>query len=109
MATIRLSALVLSRRLIVRPQCYRRSQLLTNLYAPPATKAGSRARYSTSTHDQAPRAPKIDRAASKLFKDADAAVADLKSGSTILSSGFGLCGVAGKVSPRALPDIIQFD
>lgn len=104
MATIRLSASVLSRRLMLRPQCYRRSQPLTSLYAPPATKAGSRARYSTSTHEQAPRAPKIDRAASKLFKDADAAVADLKSGSTILSSGFGLCGVAGKVSPRALPD-----
>ncbi|RHZ63222.1 uncharacterized protein CDV56_106014 [Aspergillus thermomutatus] len=39
-------------------------------------------------------APKIERGASKLFKDADEAVADLKSGSTILSSGFGLCGVA---------------
>jgi 3-oxoacid CoA-transferase len=31
-----------------------------------------------------------------VYKDADAAVADIKSGSTILSSGFGLCGVAGK-------------
>ncbi|KAH7152718.1 hypothetical protein EDB81DRAFT_868046 [Dactylonectria macrodidyma] len=31
---------------------------------------------------------------SKLFADADAAVADIKSGSTVLSSGFGLCGVA---------------
>lgn len=29
-----------------------------------------------------------------MFKDADEAVADLKSGSVILSSGFGLCGVA---------------
>ncbi|KFY09339.1 hypothetical protein V491_08245 [Pseudogymnoascus sp. VKM F-3775] len=29
---------------------------------------------------------------SKLYKSADAAVADLKSGSTILSAGFGLCG-----------------
>ncbi|SCB64377.1 hypothetical protein SNK03_002467 [Fusarium graminearum] len=34
------------------------------------------------------------RGQSKLFKDADAAVADIKSGSTLLSSGFGLCGVA---------------
>ncbi|KAK7426679.1 hypothetical protein QQZ08_006857 [Neonectria magnoliae] len=33
-------------------------------------------------------------ARTKLFRDADAAVADVKSGSTILSSGFGLCGVA---------------
>jgi 3-oxoacid CoA-transferase len=40
-------------------------------------------------------APKIERGGSKRFKDADAAVSDIKSGSTILSSGFGLCGVAG--------------
>ncbi|KAJ5834233.1 hypothetical protein N7447_000259 [Penicillium robsamsonii] len=39
-------------------------------------------------------APKIERGGSKVFKDADAAVADIKSGSTVLSSGFGLCGVA---------------
>jgi 3-oxoacid CoA-transferase len=40
------------------------------------------------------RAPKVDRFASKLFESADEAVADLQSGSTILSAGFGLCGVA---------------
>ncbi|KAL2759925.1 hypothetical protein ACRALDRAFT_1073988 [Sodiomyces alcalophilus JCM 7366] len=34
------------------------------------------------------------RGESKLFDSADSAVADIKSGSTILSSGFGLCGVA---------------
>ena len=34
-----------------------------------------------------------------MYKDADAAVADLKSGSTILSAGFGLCGTAGANSP----------
>lgn len=45
-------------------------------------------------------APKIVRGASKLYKDADAAVADLKSGSTILSAGFGLCGTAG-ISPSS--------
>ncbi|CAG8973151.1 hypothetical protein HYALB_00008682 [Hymenoscyphus albidus] len=39
-------------------------------------------------------APKIVRGESKVFKDADAAVADLKSGSIILSAGFGLCGTA---------------
>lgn len=38
--------------------------------------------------------PEIKRPRSKLFKDADAAVADLQDGSTILSAGFGLCGVA---------------
>jgi 3-oxoacid CoA-transferase len=30
-----------------------------------------------------------------VYKSAEDAVADIKSGSTILSSGFGLCGVAG--------------
>jgi 3-oxoacid CoA-transferase len=40
------------------------------------------------------RAPTIDRSKSKLFKDADEAVADIQSGSTVLSAGFGLCGVA---------------
>ena len=36
--------------------------------------------------------------ASKLYQTADVAVADIKSGSTILSSGFGLCGVAGALT-----------
>ncbi|KAH7406836.1 hypothetical protein DE146DRAFT_648574 [Phaeosphaeria sp. MPI-PUGE-AT-0046c] len=40
------------------------------------------------------RAPIIDRSKSKLFKDADEAVADIQNGSTVLSAGFGLCGVA---------------
>ncbi|KAF2120293.1 hypothetical protein BDV96DRAFT_486242 [Lophiotrema nucula] len=38
--------------------------------------------------------PVIDRSKSKLFNSADDAVADIQSGSTILSAGFGLCGVA---------------
>jgi len=42
----------------------------------------------------ADRAPVIDRSKSKLFKDADEAVADILPGSTVLSAGFGLCGVA---------------
>ncbi|CAO2652431.1 Nn.00g007140.m01.CDS01 [Neocucurbitaria sp. VM-36] len=42
----------------------------------------------------AEREPTIDRSKSKLFKDADEAVADVQSGSTVLSAGFGLCGVA---------------
>ena len=41
-------------------------------------------------------APDKKRGASKVYKDADEAVKDIKSGSTILSAGFGLCGVAGK-------------
>lgn len=34
----------------------------------------------------------VDRSRPKVFKDADEAVADIKSGSTLLSAGFGLCG-----------------
>ncbi|KAH6603293.1 hypothetical protein Trco_008068 [Trichoderma cornu-damae] len=34
------------------------------------------------------------RPKSKLYESADAAVADVKSGSIVLSSGFGLCGIA---------------
>ncbi|KAI9731814.1 MAG: hypothetical protein M1818_007679 [Claussenomyces sp. TS43310] len=41
--------------------------------------------------------PKVDRGASKLFKSADEAVTDIKSGSTILSAGFGLCGTADTI------------
>ncbi|CAD6447588.1 42a601d5-691b-44df-b84f-f954fb854aae [Sclerotinia trifoliorum] len=40
------------------------------------------------------KAPKIVRGASKVFKSADEAVADIQSGSIILSAGFGLCGTA---------------
>src|SRR5687768_913357 len=35
--------------------------------------------------------PAVNRGESKLFESADEAVADIKSGSVILSSGFGLC------------------
>lgn len=38
--------------------------------------------------------PVVDRQRSKIFHDADEAVADLQSGSTIFSAGFGLCGTA---------------
>lgn len=38
------------------------------------------------------------RPKSKVYESVDAAVADIKSGSTILSSGFGLCGIAGMPS-----------
>jgi len=40
-------------------------------------------------------AMKVTRGGSKVFKNADQAVADLENGSTILSAGFGLCGTAG--------------
>jgi hypothetical protein len=41
-------------------------------------------------------APKIERGASKIYEDADEAVADIQSGAMILSAGFGLCGTAGE-------------
>ncbi|KAF2651723.1 3-oxoacid CoA-transferase [Lophiostoma macrostomum CBS 122681] len=50
-----------------------------------------RRRLQTAPPD---RAPVIDRSKSKLFGSANEAVADIQSGATILSAGFGLCGVA---------------
>ena len=53
---------------------------------------------SKSRQRQAPRPqdthPSPSRPKSKLYGSADEAVKDLKDGSTILSAGFGLCGVA---------------
>lgn len=56
--------------------------------------SSSTARRSADPGPSDSKAPAPTRGGSKLFRDADAAVADVKSGSTILSSGFGLCGVA---------------
>lgn len=49
---------------------------------------------ASSTTSTATKAPPKNRGASKLYASADAAVADLQSGSTILSAGFGVCGIA---------------
>ncbi|KAH7418617.1 succinyl-CoA:3-ketoacid-coenzyme A transferase-like protein [Cadophora sp. MPI-SDFR-AT-0126] len=53
-------------------------------------------RYEQKANTGAKRdpAPKVVRGASKVYKNADEAVADLKSGSIVLSAGFGLCGTA---------------
>ncbi|KAK0387858.1 hypothetical protein NLU13_4103 [Sarocladium strictum] len=48
--------------------------------------------FATTTFVRSANVP--TRGGSKLYRDADAAVADIQSGSTILSAGFGLCGVA---------------
>ncbi|KAL4812075.1 hypothetical protein BDW67DRAFT_193996 [Aspergillus spinulosporus] len=96
MATLRIPALTLSRKAtsVARAQlrfcAYQRT--CGRLISSPITHVG----YSTAstTIEKTTRAPRIDRAASKLFRSADDAVADIESGSTILSSGFGLCGVA---------------
>lgn len=77
------------------PRC--RSQFVPRLYNARQLH-GTSIRFEQKANTSAKRdpAPKIVRGQSKVFKDADAAVADLKSGSIILSAGFGLCGTAGK-------------
>lgn len=75
----------------------RRSPLLSSRTS---TLSSSRRLFSSTTLlrsvDPAPpsKAPSQDRSASKLYPDADTAVADIPSGAVLLSSGFGLCGVA---------------
>ncbi|BDD56288.1 hypothetical protein MPDQ_002050 [Monascus purpureus] len=97
MATSRISAMAVPRRMAA--ACLPRIQLgvrCTAVARPslrPVAGIRSRAKYSTAV-EQPTLAPKIDRSSSKVFKNADEAVADIKSGSTILSAGFGLCGVA---------------
>lgn len=98
MATLRVSALSLSRRSlsVCRPRLQLGVRCRTSVrpsFRPSIVSCAKQ--YSTATPETERLAPKVERGASKLFKDADEAVADLKSGSTILSSGFGLCGVAG--------------
>ena len=56
-----------------------------------------REQYQANVGAKRDPAPEIVRGGSKVYKNADAAVADLKSGSTILSAGFGLCGTAGEI------------
>ncbi|KAL4993710.1 hypothetical protein BDV10DRAFT_18226 [Aspergillus recurvatus] len=99
MAALRISAPALSRKAtsVAGAQiCFRAYQRTCGR---PTPSPAARVRYSTAstTIEKPTRAPKIDRAASKLFKSADDAVADIESGSTILSSGFGLCGVADTI------------
>jgi 3-oxoacid CoA-transferase len=96
MAALRISTATLSRKAITasRPRLYLGVRAGLRPLQPTSSSTSISSRYSTTAPLQS-LAPKIERGGSKLFKDADAAVADLKSGSTILSSGFGLCGVAG--------------
>ncbi|RAH45855.1 3-oxoacid CoA-transferase [Aspergillus brunneoviolaceus CBS 621.78] len=96
MATLRISTFALSRRTIVaaRPQPPLQLRQVNPRSFLGSNKTRASARFSTARNETYSQAPRIDRGASKLFGSADEAVADLKSGSTILSSGFGLCGVA---------------
>ncbi|KAF9884119.1 hypothetical protein FE257_002291 [Aspergillus nanangensis] len=96
MATVRISALALSRRAtaVARPRLQLAAYHRTTTRPQFKLQKIGLTSYSTAAPEQPTRAPVVNRAASKLFKNADEAVADLQSGSTILSSGFGLCGVA---------------
>ncbi|PNP40106.1 hypothetical protein TGAMA5MH_08028 [Trichoderma gamsii] len=59
-----------------------------------ATRASpARTRFLSTTTIRLSQAQQT-RPKSKVYDSADAAVADIQSGSTILSSGFGLCGIA---------------
>ncbi|EXJ90491.1 succinyl-CoA:3-ketoacid-coenzyme A transferase [Capronia coronata CBS 617.96] len=59
----------------------------------PRRRTANKREFSVSSGlREAPEARQ--RSASKVFSSADEAIADLKDGTTILSSGFGLCGVA---------------
>ena len=74
------------------PQLHNLRQLQTAAIRYDQQDANTKAKHDTM--------PNIVRGASKIFENADKAVADLKSGSIILSAGFGLCGTAGKNASR---------
>jgi 3-oxoacid CoA-transferase len=61
-----------------------------------ATRCPGRRSFSHSTGWRSAAAPVVGRGGSKVWKSADEAVADIRSGSVLLSSGFGLCGIACK-------------
>ncbi|KAJ5667901.1 uncharacterized protein N7477_006471 [Penicillium maclennaniae] len=87
MAALRVTTTQLSRKALT--SC--RPRLYLGIRPTLATRPKIHAYSTAPTRNLA---PKIERGGSKLYKDADEAVKDVKSGSTILSSGFGLCGVA---------------
>lgn len=100
MTVLRVSALSLSKRslAVCRPRLQFAARCTASVrpVSPPSVIRSAK-QYSTAAPQTQRLAPKVERGASKLFDNADEAVADIKSGSTILSSGFGLCGVAGMV------------
>ncbi|OJJ45517.1 hypothetical protein ASPZODRAFT_153164 [Penicilliopsis zonata CBS 506.65] len=100
MASLRVSALLPRRLAASSPRVYLGVRCATTTLRPALQHSDrqrliKRCSYSTApSTEPGTLAPKIERGASKLFESADAAVADLQSGSIVLSSGFGLCGVA---------------
>ncbi|OAG44194.1 hypothetical protein AYO21_01651 [Fonsecaea monophora] len=59
-----------------------------------SAKSSRRERQEAVSAQPRRQAPVVDRGASKVFKSADDAIADVPDGVTVLSAGFGLCGVA---------------
>jgi 3-oxoacid CoA-transferase len=101
MATRRLSTAYFAGSVSARNGILRASLPRRTIRPPPSLTRSlqtTACRYEQQANTKAKRdpAPKVDRGASKLFKSADAAVADIEDGATILSSGFGLCGTAGQ-------------
>ncbi|KAJ5692028.1 3-oxoacid CoA-transferase subunit B [Penicillium macrosclerotiorum] len=99
MTALRVSPTALSHKMLTacRPRLYLGVRCTAAANVRPLAPGSSRAGFSTGKRYASlaqELVPKVERGGSKLFKDADAAVADIQSGSTILSSGFGLCGVA---------------
>lgn len=89
-------------RVLERPACVRysvaaRGALRTTAKATPGSRLGVAActrHFSHSSTWRSVAAPVVEPGGSKLRESADEAVADIQSGSVLLSSGFGLCGVA---------------
>lgn len=74
--------------------CSRRLAPLRRQVVPLCSPRWILSNFSRAISVEVAQFPKVDRSKSKLFKSADEAVADLQPGSTIMSAGFGLCGVA---------------
>jgi len=81
-------------RCLARPFALPRAAAPACRYAHAYRVIPAQRRAFTKTKTTVVDSSKPKRGGSKLFKSADEAVADIQSGSTILSAGFGLCGVA---------------
>ena len=89
------TTIMASIRCLARPFALPRAAAPACRYAHAYRAIPAQRRAFTKTKTTVVDSSKPKRGGSKLFKSADEAVADVQSGSTILSAGFGLCGVAG--------------
>jgi hypothetical protein len=94
----RQTAPVLARQTCFRQLVFAVGSIARGFRAAPGTRLSlncSRS-FSHSRHWRSVAVPAVDRGGSKLWRSADEAVADIRSGSVVLSAGFGLCGIACK-------------